>query len=103
MSGRFKRIRLADRIAHAMIEQDYGSSIMWGDGLLNDVAYGHVKGRRSKHPLDRQLAALDALERAPDLFQKHYIRLHTGPGERLVRSFKLIGTPRPLPTGGNNV
>lgn len=92
------RVRLADRIAHAMIAEDYGSTIMWGDGLLNDVAYGHVTGRMANHPFDRMLAALNALERAPDLFEKRHIRGCDSRGQnRLIRGFKLIGTPRPLP------
>lgn len=91
------RVRLADRLAHAMIEQDYGSTIMWGDGLLNDVAYGHVSGRLSNHPLDRMILALNALERAPDLFEKRMIHAHDSNNHsRVVRGFKLIGTPRPL-------
>lgn len=89
--------RLADIIAHAMELNDYGSTIMWGDGLLNDVAYGRVSGQMSKHSMDRQLMALDALGRAPDLFEKRYIKLHTGRQEQRVRSFKLIGKPRAIP------
>jgi hypothetical protein len=92
------RFRLADRIAHAMIADDYGATIMWGDGLLNDVACGHVSGRLSRHPLDRMIAALNALERAPDLFEKRMIRACDSNGsERVVRGFKLIGVPRPVP------
>jgi hypothetical protein len=95
MAGRF---RLADRIAHAMLAEDFGSTIMWGDGLLNDVSYGHVSGRLSKHPLNRMILALNALERAPDLFEKRMIHAHdSNNSERLVRGFKLIGTPRPMP------
>jgi hypothetical protein len=75
----------------------YGDIIMWGDGLLNDASYGHVTGKMSKHPLDRMIMALNALERAPDLFEKRHVRAHdSNCHERLVRSFKLIGTPRPL-------
>lgn len=92
------RVRIADRIAHAMIEQDYGSTIMWGDGLLNDVAADHITGKMSRHPLDRMTAACNALERAPDLFEKRFIRGHDCNGhDRLVRGFKLIGTPRSQP------
>lgn len=91
------RVRLADRIAHAMIEADYGDTIMWGDGLLNDVAYGHVKGKMAKHPLDRMIVALNALERAPDLFEKRMIHgCDCSGNNRLVRGFKLIGKPRPI-------
>lgn len=91
------RVRLADRIAHAMIEQDYGGTIMWGDGLLNDAAYGYVKGRRAFHPMNRMQAAVDALARAPDLFAVRHINAHDSLNRaRVVRSFKLIGTPRPL-------
>lgn len=93
------RVRLADRIAQAMIEQDYGDTIMWGDGLLNDIAHGHVTGRLSRHPLDRMIAACNALERAPDLFEKRHIHgCDSRNRERLVRGFKLIGTPRPIPS-----
>lgn len=94
------RIRLADRIANVMLDPDsgYGNVIMWGDGLLNDVAYGHVTGRMSKHPLDRMIMALNALERAPDLFQKSWTLAHDSNGrQRRVRSFRLIGTPRQCP------
>lgn len=91
------RVRLADIIAHAMALNDYGTTIMWGDGLLNDVAYGRVTGKKAQHPLDRQILALNALDRAPDLFEKRYIRVWTGVAETRVRSFKLIGTPRPIP------
>lgn len=91
------RHRLADIIAHAMVLNHYGTTIMWGDGLLNDVAYGRVTGRKSKHPLDRQLMALDALGRAPDLFEKRYAKVWTGVAETTVRSFKLIGIPRAIP------
>ena len=91
------RLRLADRIAHAMVEQDYGDTIMWGDGLLNDVAYGHVSGKMAGHPLDRMIMALNALERAPDLFEKRMINGCDSRGaNRVVRGFKLIGKPRPM-------
>lgn len=92
-----KRYRLADVIAHAMPLNDYGDRIMWGDGLLNNVAYGRVRGRMSNHPLDRMIMALDALDRAPDLFEKGYAMIWTGTRETKVRSFRLIGTPRPIP------
>lgn len=94
------RFRLADRIAHAMIEHDYGDRIMWGDGLLNDAIVDHVRGRLAEHPLDRMIAACNALERAPDLFRKY--RAHGCDSRnraRVVRGFQLIGTPRPFPAG----
>lgn len=95
------RVRIADRIAHAMIEQDYGGMIMWGDGMLNDAICGHVTGKLARHPLDRMIAACNALERAPDLFEKRMIRaVDSNNHERLVRGFKLIGIPRPLPEAG---
>lgn len=95
------RVRLADRIAHAMIEDGYGQHIMWGDGLLNDAAYGHVKGRLSRHPLDRMIAALNALDRAPDLFEKHwYSGIDSNGRPRRLRAFKLIGIPRPITPEG---
>lgn len=91
------KVRLADRIAHAMISQDYGDHIMWGDGLLNDVAYGHVRGRMGRHPLDRMTAACNALERAPDLFKKsRTLGMDSRGRERVVRYFCLIGKPRPM-------
>lgn len=91
------RARIADRFAHAMIEQDFGPNVMWGDGFLSDLAGGLVKGKMSRHPLDRMTAMLNALERAPDLFEKRYIRGGDCKGRnRLVRGFKLIGTPRPI-------
>lgn len=77
-------------------DSGYGRMIMWGDGLLNDVSYGHVNGRMGNHPLDRQIAALNALDRAPDLFRKFHVKAYVGPGERIVRCFELIGTPRPF-------
>jgi hypothetical protein len=89
------RVRLADHIARAMIDQEYGDTIMWGDGLLNDIAVDHVKGKLGRHPLDRMIAALNALERAPDLFEKGMIHGCDCSGHnRVVRGFKLIGTPR---------
>jgi hypothetical protein len=93
--GRITDARIVDD--HAMIEEDYGDRIMWGDGLLNDVVYGHVTGRMAKHPLDRMIVALNALERAPDLFRKTHVHAHDSAcRERVVRCFQLIGTPRPL-------
>lgn len=93
------RVRLADRIAHAMIADDgYTDCIMWGDGLLNDCVVDHgSKAKMARHPLDRMIIALNALERAPDLFEKRRIHAHdSNANARVVRSFRLIGTPRPL-------
>lgn len=84
------RIRLADRIAHAMLDRGW-RSIIWGDGLLVDVARQHVS---VTHPLDIQIAALNALGRAPDLFTPGHVRVWTGRREQRVRSFRLIGVPR---------
>jgi hypothetical protein len=96
-----KRYRLADRIAQAMIDDDgyYDQCIMWGDWLLNDCVVDHgCTGKMARHPLDRMIVALNALERAPDLFQKQHVHAHDcNANARVVRSFKLIGTPRPRP------
>ena len=91
------RVRLADRIAAAMIAKDYGDRIMWGDGLLNDAIVDHVRGRLSRHPLDRLTAACNALDRAPDLFRKYRVNgCDSRCRNRVVRAYQLIGKPRPI-------
>lgn len=79
-------MRIADRIALHMREQ--GTEwIMWGDGSLVDAAHGHVK---ANHPLDVMRAACDAMDRAPDLFEKHTIRgMDSRARDRLVRGYRL--------------
>ena len=66
---------------------------MHGDGILVDAAGDHVR-LKNKHPLNVTKAALDAMDRAPDLFTKHYVKVDTGRGDHLVRSFRLINKRR---------
>lgn len=95
------RYRIADDIAHQLIDgYDFkiGSIVMWGDGILSDAS-GLITGKLSNHPLDRMTAACNALERAPDLFQKVKIRgMDSHARSRDVRGFRLIGKPRHQPT-----
>ncbi len=92
------RVRIADRVAHAIIK-DGTESVLWGDGILNDAGGDYVKGKMAHHPLDRITAVCNALERATDLFEKKLVHAHdSNCNPRAVRGFWLIGTPRPLPS-----
>jgi hypothetical protein len=87
--------RVADYIAEAM-EKDGIECICWGDGLLVDVGRDHLK-LRNMHPLNVTKAACDALENAPDRFEKFMMRGHDARARpRLVRAFRLKQqTPQP--------
>lgn len=81
-------MRIADRIAAYMRENNM-ESLGHGDGALSDAAAEHVNLGRS-HPLNVMGAALDAMERTPDLFEKFYRRSSDCRGrQRLVRCFRL--------------
>jgi len=85
-------MRLAERIANELRSQG-GVWCSWGDGILVDVCYDHVK-IRNKHPLNVMKAACDAMERAPDIFEKLMIRGHDARCRpRLIRAFKLRPSP----------
>lgn len=78
--------RIADRIAVKMREIGL-TRCCWGDAFLGDD-YG-IK-LRNNHPLNRITAACNAMERAPDLFEKYHIRgMASGGQERIVRGFRL--------------
>ncbi len=82
-------MRIADHIAIAMREAGL-SSVMWGDGLLVNAARQHMRLRNS-HPLNVMTAACNAMERAPDIFEKRHIRgCDCNGNSRLVRGFLLI-------------
>lgn len=82
-------MRLADHIAEAM-KQENIRYICWGDGFLVDTARDHLK-LRNMHPLNILKAACDAMERAPDRFEKFMMRGHDCRArQRLVRAFRLI-------------
>ena len=92
-----RKPRIADRVAHYLIAEGC-KSVIWGDGILCEAAYDHDPGAK-RHPLDRIEAALASCERATDLFEKKRVLAHDSRvRQRLVRSFWLIGTPRPLPS-----
>lgn len=96
MSGQY---RLADRIAHAMLDRQFGNEISFGDDLLSECVLDHrCKGRMTKHPFDRMTYALHALDRAPDLFVKRReYGVDTSNRSHIVRTFTLVGIPRPKP------
>lgn len=78
--------RIADRIA-AHLRSLGITSCCWGDGLLTEEFGINLK---NNHPLNRMTAACDAMERAPDLFEKFHIRGMASNGqERIVRAFRL--------------
>ncbi|WP_422363133.1 hypothetical protein [Pyruvatibacter mobilis] len=81
--------RIAEYIAEALIE-DGTTCVCWGDGILVDVARPHLKGHAASHPLNVMTAACNALERAPDLFEKRKMYGMDCRGRaRLVRMFML--------------
>jgi hypothetical protein len=83
------RKRIADYVADYMREENM-SSVCWGDGFLVDASASHIRGKMSKHPLDIMTAACNALERAPDIFEKFMMRGHDCNGNpRVVRAFRL--------------
>lgn len=82
-------MRLADRIAVEMTSRGV-ACVCWGDGVLVDACRDHVS-LRNDHPINVMKAACDALERAPDRFQKFRMKGHDSRARaRTVRAFKLI-------------
>lgn len=81
-------MRIADHIFKYMIEKDI-RCLMWGDGELVNAAGPHVTVY-NQHPLNVMTAALNAMERAPDLFLKQRIRGHDSRvRQRTVRGFRI--------------
>ncbi len=81
-------MRIADHIHKYFVEHDIEITI-WGDGCLVDAASKHVK-LKNMHPLNVMEAAVNALDRAPDLFEKGYVRAHDSQlRQRVVRSFRV--------------
>lgn len=86
-------MRIADHIA-AALREDGTEWVCWGDGILVDVAKPHLKGHAASHPLNVMTAACNAMERAPDLFEKHKMHGMDCRGRsRVVRAFKLKSKP----------
>lgn len=84
-------MRIADHIHKYFIEHDI-EIVMWGDGCLVDASRKHVK-LKNMHPLNVMDAAINAMDRAPDLFEKSYVRGHDSQSrQRVVRSFKVKTT-----------
>lgn len=84
------RKRIADHIADAL-RREGTEWVCWGDGILCDVARPLLRGRAAAHPLNAITAACDAMERAPDLFEKHLMHGHDSRTRaRVVRAFRLI-------------
>jgi len=80
-------MRIADHIAAHMRSEGI-NSLCWGDPILVDAMPGS-----GDHPLDAMQKGLAALERAPDLFEKHRIHAHDRSGKpRVVRGFRLKET-----------
>lgn len=66
------------------------SGVSWGDAVaLDDIA--DLAGIGEGHPLDRWELVLAGLDRAPGVFDKHYIETDCFPDgrSRKVRSFML--------------
>lgn len=83
-------MRIADHIAEYMRAEGH-RSLCWGDGALVNAARDHIKGRAGSHPLNVMTAACNAMERAPDLFEKFKIHGHDcRSNARVVRAFRLI-------------
>lgn len=81
-------MRLADRIADEMIGEGI-TCVSWGDGLLVNACRDHTR-LKNPHPLNVMKAACDALERAPDRFEKFMMHGHDARArQRVVRAFKL--------------
>lgn len=81
-------MRLAERIAEAL-RAEGAVWVCWGDGILVEACGDHVK-LKNNHPLNVINAACNAMERAPDIFEKHLVRGHDARcRSRLVRAFKL--------------
>jgi hypothetical protein len=79
-------MKIAD-VAFQQMRASGASTIMYGDGLLADI--GHDAKVRARHPLDRMISVLNALERDPR-FEKMYIRGMDSAGRsRLVRGFRI--------------
>lgn len=81
-------MRLADRIAAGM-RADGVESIGWLDNALVDYVHGHTR-LRNPHPINQMSAAMAAMERASDLFEKFYrLSMDSRGNERRVRCFRL--------------
>ena len=87
--GRGQAVRIAEHIA-AELKRAGLCSVSWGDPILVDSLPERTR-RRNSHPLAAMKSACDALDRAPDLFTKAFIKAHDKSGTpRVVRSFRLI-------------
>lgn len=81
------RRRIADTIAERM-RAEGRDSVLWGDGFLSDQR--DLFRLANMHPLNVIEAACNALERAPDLFEKRMVHAHDARCRaRVVRGFKL--------------
>ena len=81
--------RLADRIADGMMA-DGCHTMGWNDHRLVDYIGGHTRLKNS-HPMNVMRAACDAMDRAPDRFEKFYRRSADIRGnDRIVRCFRLL-------------
>jgi hypothetical protein len=75
-------------MADAM-RRDGITCVSWGDGILVDTCREHMRLKNS-HPLNVMKAACDAMERAPDLFEKFMMYGHDARARaRVVRAFRL--------------
>ena len=79
--------RVADKIAARMREIGI-TRCCWGDGFLSENFSS--RSLKTDHPLDRITSNCNSMERAPDLFEKYFIRGHDCGGRpRNVRAFLL--------------
>lgn len=83
-------MKMSQKAYEALIARNV-ETIMWGDGLMVDIAHEIGVNIKNPHPLNMMTRMCSILREAPDLFKHSYVRGHDHRGHmRIVNSYKII-------------